>query len=73
MPVLNITILEGRTEDQKQALVSALTNAVHESLGSPVSDVRIFVNEVSPSNFAAGGVLRSRAGKSGDKTVDDEH
>jgi 4-oxalocrotonate tautomerase len=72
MPVLNITILEGRTEAQKQALVSALTNAVHESLGSPVSDVRIFVNEVSPSNFAAGGVLRSRAVKAQAKTLAQE-
>jgi len=63
MPVLNITILAGRSEDQKQALVGALTKAVQESLGSPPSDVRIFVNEVTPDNFASGGVLRSRAAK----------
>jgi 4-oxalocrotonate tautomerase len=63
MPVLNITILEGRSEDEKQALVSALTKAVQDSLGSPASDVRIFVNEIAPGNFASGGVLRSRAAK----------
>lgn len=73
MPILDITILEGRSEDEKQALVSALTQAVHESLGSPVTDVRIFVNEVSPTNFAAGGVLRSTAAKRHDKIVASEH
>jgi 4-oxalocrotonate tautomerase len=60
MPVLNITIFKGRTEDQKQMLAHALTKAVHDTLGSPVSDVRIIINEVSRDNFAAGGLLRSK-------------
>ena len=59
MPVLQITILTGRTEEQKQKLVGALTDAVHTSLGSEKGDVRIFITEVSPSNFAVGGLLRS--------------
>jgi 4-oxalocrotonate tautomerase len=63
MPVLHITILTGRSEEQKQGLVSALTDAVQQSLGSPRSDVRIFIDEVSPSNFASNGVLRSVAAK----------
>ncbi|WP_300492510.1 tautomerase family protein [Sphingomonas sp.] len=59
MPVLNITIMAGRDEGQKQLLASALTDAVHATLGSPKAEVRIFINEVTPDNFSAGGMLKS--------------
>ncbi|MEC8580769.1 MAG: tautomerase family protein [Pseudomonadota bacterium] len=43
MPVIQIHLMEGRTTDQKQALMRAVTNAAAESLGVPSQTVRILL------------------------------
>ncbi len=57
MPLVEIHLLEGRTSDQKKALLSAVTLAVHESIGSPIESIRVWVQEFAPTEYMAAGVL----------------
>jgi 4-oxalocrotonate tautomerase len=52
-------MFEGRSQEQKQALVTALTEATVKSLGSKPEAVEIVRSEVKKSNWASGGVFWS--------------
>jgi 4-oxalocrotonate tautomerase len=52
-------MFEGRSQEQKQALVTALTEATVKSLGSKPEAVEIVLSEVKKSNWASGGVFWS--------------
>jgi 4-oxalocrotonate tautomerase len=55
MPVAQINILEGRTDEQKEALIQEVSEAISRSLGAPVESVRIIINEMPKQNFGIGG------------------
>jgi 4-oxalocrotonate tautomerase len=57
MPLIEIHLLEGRTDEQKKALLAAVTTAVHESIGAPLEAIRVWVQEISPKEYMAAGVL----------------
>ena len=57
MPLIEIHLLEGRTEEQKKALLTSVTRAVHESIGSPLESIRVWVQEFSPTEYMIAGVL----------------
>ena len=48
---------EGRTAEQKQALMNAMTDAMVEHLGAPRESVRVWINEFADTEFMAGGEL----------------
>src|SRR5512135_2768810 len=53
MPLVEIHLLEGRTDEQKKALLSAVTLAVHETIGSPIESIRVWVQEFAPTEYMA--------------------
>jgi 4-oxalocrotonate tautomerase len=57
MPLIAIHLLEGRTDDQKRALLGAVTRAVQDSIGAPLESIRVWVQEFSPKEYMAAGVL----------------
>ena len=57
MPLIEIHLLEGRTDEQKKALLSSVTTAVHESIGAPLESIRVWVQEFSPKEYMVAGVL----------------
>lgn len=57
MPLIEIHLLEGRTDEQKKALLAAVTGAVHDSIGAPLETIRVWVQEMSPRAFMSAGVL----------------
>ena len=59
MPTIRVELLEGRTPEQKTALVKALTQAVVESLGSKPESVDVLLFDIPRQNWATGGVLWS--------------
>ncbi len=63
MPLVEIRLLEGRSNDQKKALLAAVTGAVRDSLGSPLETIRVWIQEVPPEEFMAAGVLASEKKK----------
>jgi 4-oxalocrotonate tautomerase len=48
---------EGRTPEQKQALMTAMTDAMVEHLGAPRESVRVWINEFADTDFMAAGEL----------------
>jgi len=57
MPLVEIHLLEGRTDDQKKALLTAVTAAVHDSIGAPLESIRVWVQEFTPREYMIAGVL----------------
>jgi 4-oxalocrotonate tautomerase len=57
MPLIEIHLLEGRTDEQKKVLLSSVTKAVHESIGAPLESIRVWVQEFSPREYMIAGVL----------------
>lgn len=56
MPLIEVHLLEGRTDEQKKALLAALTKAVQESLGASLETIRIWIEEFTPKDYMAAGV-----------------
>ena len=59
MPLIEIHMAEGRTAEQKRALLSAVTTAVHDSIGAPVESIRVWVHEFGAEEYMAAGELLS--------------
>lgn len=57
MPLVNIHMAEGRSAEQKKALMVAITDAMHEHLGASRESVRVWINEFPNTDFMAGGEL----------------
>jgi 4-oxalocrotonate tautomerase len=60
MPTLRVELLEGRTPEQKDNLVKALTQAVVDTLGSKPESVDILLYDIKRADWATGGVLWSK-------------
>lgn len=56
MPLVEITLVEGRTPEQIRALMSATTEAVVASIAAPKESIRVVVREVPATHWAAGDV-----------------
>ena len=59
MPLVHIQMAEGRTSEQKRALLEAMTEAMVECVGAPRDSVRVWITEFAPDDFMAGGELLS--------------
>ena len=59
MPLIEIHLLEGRTDEQKRALLAAVTRAVHASIGSPLDTIRVWIQEFSPKDYMIAGELHA--------------
>lgn len=57
MPLVNIHMAEGRSPEQKKALMEAVTAAMTKHIGAPESSVRVWINEFPNTDFMAGGEL----------------
>lgn len=57
MPLVNVHMATGRSPDQKRALMDAITDAMHEHIGAPRESVRVWITEMEPTDFMAGGEL----------------
>jgi len=57
MPLIEVHLLEGRSDAQKKALLSAITGAVHESIGAPLETIRVWIEEFPAAEYMVGGVL----------------
>lgn len=56
MPLIQVTLVEGRSPEQLRTLISKLTAAVTDSIGAPKEAIRVVLNEVPPTHWAAGDV-----------------
>jgi 4-oxalocrotonate tautomerase len=55
MPYVTVKMLEGRTEEQKKALVEKVTEAVSETTGASKEKIVVFIEEMSKNHYAVAG------------------
>ena len=56
MPLVQVSVREGRPTADIRKMISAVTEAVAESLNAPKESVRVIVSEVPPTHWANGDV-----------------
>jgi 4-oxalocrotonate tautomerase len=56
MPLIEITLVEGRSPEQLRSLISNVTRAAVESVDAPIESVRVVLREVPATHFSAGDV-----------------
>jgi 4-oxalocrotonate tautomerase len=56
VPLVEVTLVEGRTPQQLRALVHELHMAVVNAINAPPANVRVIIREVPPTHWAAGDV-----------------
>lgn len=59
MPLVNIKLLEGRTDDQLKALVKEVTDAVEKTTNADRDAISVVLEEMKPTHFGVGGVRKS--------------
>lgn len=57
MPLVQVTMLQGRTVEQKRKLAQRLTDAMVEEAGARREAIVVSIVEVSKESYASGGVL----------------
>lgn len=55
MPFAQIFLMEGRTEDQKRAVIEKVTEALMEAVGAPRENVRVWIQDVPKTNWGIAG------------------
>ena len=60
MPFVEVHMLEGSTEAQREKVAKAFTDALVEILGVPPEAVSVQFIEMPKTHFATAGVLRSK-------------
>jgi 4-oxalocrotonate tautomerase len=56
MPIVEVTLVKGRTPEELRAMITAVTMAVSQTVAAPVSSIRVIIREVPTTHFAAGDV-----------------
>ena len=56
MIVLKISMLEGRTTDQRARLIRRLTEAAARHFQQEASSVRVIISEIPRTNWGSGGI-----------------
>ncbi|PIR31802.1 MAG: 4-oxalocrotonate tautomerase [Alphaproteobacteria bacterium CG11_big_fil_rev_8_21_14_0_20_44_7] len=57
MPIVNINLIEGRSVEQKRALVESVTKAICESVDVTPDHVRIILQDMARHDYAVAGQL----------------
>lgn len=59
MPLIQVTLVEGRSAEAKRALMEELTDAAVRTIAAPRDSVRVILTEVPPEHWAVGGRPKS--------------
>ncbi len=55
MPFAQIHMMEGRSDEQKRAVIEKVTAALVEAIGAPIETVRVLITEVPKTQWGIGG------------------
>ncbi|MBA4255201.1 MAG: 4-oxalocrotonate tautomerase family protein [Burkholderiales bacterium] len=63
MPFAQIYMVEGRTEEQKRAVIEKVSAALVEATGAPITNVRVWIQDVPKENWGIAGVSAKDLGR----------
>lgn len=55
MPLIEINMAEGRTEEQKKTLMSKITDVTEKVIGAPRKSIRVWINEFPDTDYMTAG------------------
>lgn len=62
-PTIHAFLISGRSDAQKEKLITGLTNAVEETLAIPADPVRIMIFDIANTDFGLQGVTAKSLGR----------
>ena len=62
MPMVVVRLVEGRTTEQKRAMVRAVTDALTSTIGCQRKNVHVLLEEMDSMNWGVGGKLPDEEG-----------
>lgn len=57
MPIAQLYLIEGRSEEQKRAVIEKVTQALVEAIGAPKESVRVLIHDVPRENWGIAGTI----------------
>jgi 4-oxalocrotonate tautomerase len=63
MPIMMIHMIEGRTQEQKENFIAALTDAAEATLQAPRESVRVLLQEMPKEHFGIAGISAKKLGR----------
>ena len=63
MPIININMMAGRSDEQKEALIKAVAEAVMTSIGAPEQNIRVLITEYPKAHWGIGTLPAHKAGR----------
>lgn len=61
MPIINVKLLEGRSDEQLKNLVTEVTNAVEKTTGANREAIHVIIEEMQKNHYGVAGVRKSDA------------
>jgi len=55
MPIVQISMVEGRSPEQLRNLIREVTNSVASTLEAPIDTIKVIVSEVPPTHWGSAG------------------
>ena len=62
MPIVHISLIEGRDPAAVNACVKAVARSIHETLGAPLHTIRVIATMVPAAYWAVGDQTRDEVG-----------
>lgn len=59
MPLVHISLIQGRSKEAKKAIAKEVTESIHKHAGAPKESVTVVFHDIDGDSWAAGGVLFS--------------
>lgn len=63
MPIAQLYIIEGRSDEQKEALIQEVSNAMARSLDAPLERIRVIITEMPKQHFGIAGQSAKKLGR----------
>jgi 4-oxalocrotonate tautomerase len=59
MPLVQVSMLAGRSDDDKRKLLHAIHEAVRDSIGASESSIKVWISEFQATEYISDGVVRA--------------
>lgn len=63
MPIIRVSMMEGRSAEQIEEMIKAVTEVVHRTLDAPVESVRVLVDELPKTHWGIAGKTAQKLGR----------
>ncbi|MBH1965421.1 MAG: 4-oxalocrotonate tautomerase family protein [Comamonadaceae bacterium] len=63
MPFAQIYMLEGRSKEQKRAVIEKVTQALVDAIDAPQQNVRVWIHEMPKENWGIAGSTAESLGR----------